>query len=234
MRKFLSRAQKVVFGNNPVKLLADRLATNAFHFLWYHAPDTYLQNRYLGYLIAQCPFDLHLYQELIYDIRPSCMVQTGVSHGGSLLYFATMLDLVGAPPEALVIGIDIALTEQARTLKHPRIRLLEGSSTDPEVLAKVKGLLPASGVMVSLDSDHSKKHVLEELHLYAPLVSVGSFLVVEDTNINGHPVAPFWGPGPYEALKEFMKSNDQFRAEDHLWRRNRLSCHQHGWLRRVR
>jgi cephalosporin hydroxylase len=98
----------------------------------------------------------------------------------------------------------------------------------------VKELLPASGVMVVLDSDHSRTHVLEELHLYAPLVSVGSFLVVEDTNINGHPVKPFWGPGPYEALKKFMKSNDQFQAEDGLWRRNRMSFHQRGWLRKVK
>jgi cephalosporin hydroxylase len=234
MHSLLSRAEKALLGNNPVKVLADRVVANLFHVLWYHAPDTYLKNRYLGYPIVQCPFDLQLYQEVIYDTRPSCIVQTGVAYGGSLLYFATMLDLIGAPPGALVVGVDIALTEKARTLTHPRIRLLEGSSTDPAILARVKELLPASGVMVVLDSDHSRTHVLEELHLYAPLVSVGSFLVVEDTNINGHPVKPFWGPGPYEALKKFMKSNDQFQAEDGLWRRNRMSFHQRGWLRKVK
>lgn len=121
-----------------------------------------------------------------------------------------MLDLI---QKGQVLSIDIA--PQPNLPTHPRLTYLQASSTSLEAMEKVQSMInPRDVVMVILDSDHSKNHVLNELRLYSKVVTIGSYLVVEDTNINGHPVLPNWGPGPMEALTEFLKENNEFIIDE--------------------
>jgi cephalosporin hydroxylase len=205
---------------------------DGFHNLYYNS-KAWNKNQWLGYPICQCPMDLQVYQELIFRTRPKFVLQTGVLAGGSLLFFATLFDLMGMDASAIVVGVDIELSTQARTLKHPRIRLVKGSSTALNTVKMVESLLPAREGFVSLDSDHTERHVREELRLYSQFVAVGSYLVVEDTNINGHPVRPGFGPGPLEAVEDFLQADPRFTRHDEVWQRNLISFHQGGWLKRT-
>jgi cephalosporin hydroxylase len=205
--------------------------SEAYHRLYYHSRG-FLPNTHLGYQILQCPLDLQIYQELIFRLRPASIVQTGVFNGGSALYLASVLDLMQMDPSCLVIAIDLKLTDRAKTLSHPRIRLIEGSSTAPETVRQVEALLPSGGAFVSLDSDHSQKHVADEIRIYREYVPVGSYLVVEDTNINSHPVFPEHGPGPFEAVEDFLKEDARFERDNEIWKRHFFSFHT--WIKRLR
>ena len=234
MKRKLPRVSLSRIGPNVLSRLIGPWAIDAIHAFWYRAPDTWRRNTYCGHEIQQIASDMWLYQEIIYRERPAFVLQTGVKYGGSLLYFAHILDAIGADPAAPVIGVDVELTPEARRLTHPRIHLIAGDSAAPETIRAIRERLPAPTGLVSLDSDHSREHVLRELAVYPQFVGVGQHLVVEDTNINAHPVYPSFGPGPYEAVREFLKTNRDFVQDNDLWRRNHFSFHQYGWLKRVR
>jgi len=200
-----------------------------FHLAYYYAPErTWRNTWWMGRQVEKTPLDLWIYQEILHETRPQVLVECGTNLGGSAAYFASLFDLMG---DGRVISIDVRSRERPA---HPRIRYLEGSSTAPAVVEQVRALLrPGERVMVVLDSDHSERHVLQELRTYAPLVSVGQYLVVEDTNLNGHPVAPSHGPGPMEAVRRFLRESRDFEADGGR-EKFLMTFNPGGYLRRAR
>jgi len=184
---------------------------------------------WLGYELFKCPLDLWVYQEIISRERPAAIVETGTYKGGSALFLATICDLIG---HGEVITIDIDGSLSSVRPRHPRITYLTGSSVDPRVFALVeKHIGGRSNVLVILDSDHSRDHVLSELRLYRRLVPPGGYVIVEDTNINGHPTYGEFGPGPWEAVDCFLSEDKDFYA-DRSCERFLLTMNPRGFLRR--
>lgn len=208
----------------------ERALVDEFHRLYFDARAfnmTWRNTHWLGHPILKCPLDLWLYQEILHRIRPAVVIETGTAFGASAHFLATMMDLIGT---GRVITIDIE--ERPNRPAHPRVTYLTGSSVDPAMVARVRELVGQdSPVMVLLDSDHSRDHVRAELDAYSPLVTSGSYLVVEDTNLNGHPVEPSYGPGPMEALKEFLAGNPAF-AHDTAMDKFFLTFNPSGFLLR--
>jgi len=203
---------------------------------------TYLWS-WMGVPIIQMPSDIIATQEVIWATKPDVIIETGVARGGSVIFYASMLTLIG---KGKVVGVDIDIRAHNRDTieKHPmasRITLIEGSSIDPETIARVKAEIPVgASVMLVLDSDHSKAHVLAELRALSPLVTQGQFLIVADTLL-GHmkqgqtPKArsKFWPPGdePLAALQEFLTENGRFRADEEVNGKMIFSSSPGGYLR---
>lgn len=204
---------------------------------------------WLGRPIIQLPEDVMRVQELIYALRPDVIVETGVAHGGSLVLYASMCKLLG---KGRVVGVDIEIRPHNRSAieAHPLstyITLIEGDSVAPEVVAKVKGLLrPGETVLVLLDSNHTRAHVLAELEAYAPLVTPGSYLVAADGGVMellaGAPGArPDWGwNNPKAAAIEFVRRHAGYVLEDPPLRfdegltSHRVSYWTGGYVKRVK
>jgi cephalosporin hydroxylase len=199
----------------------------AFHRLYYNSGSRTWSNTYwLGTQTQKCPLDLWIYQELLNELRPAAIVETGTASGGGALFLASVCDLLG---HGEIVTVDI---EERRRPSHPRVTYLSGSSTEREVVARVTRFVgDRAPVLVILDSDHSREHVFEELRTYAPLVTSGSYLVVEDTNVNGHPVLPDFGPGPMEAVEEFLAASSDFSV-DAGREKFMLTFNPRGFLRR--
>ena len=202
------RAQSLV-PRKAYELFEDRVVRE-FHRLYYNSGSrTWSDTYWLGTPAQKCPLDLWIYQELLHELRPAVIVETGTAAGGSALFLASICDLLG---HGSIVTVDVAPKPKRPT--HERITYLTGSSTAPEIRKQVEELVGDSApVLVILDSNHERDHVLEELRIYAPLVTPGSFVIVEDTNVNGHPVSSDHGPGPMEAVDEFLRSSDEFSVD---------------------
>jgi cephalosporin hydroxylase len=203
--------------------------------LLYHRLGLWQSMWWLGVPVQKNPCDLWMMQQTILETRPDFIVEAGTFRGGSALYFATILSGVGLDSsKVLTIDIGHGCQQAARNpLWQKHVEFILGSSTDPATVARVRDRVAGKKVLVVLDSVHTRSHVAEELRCYAGLVSPGSYLVVEDTNIDGVPVMPEAGPGPMAAVREFLASPQGKAFEQDLTREALvLTFNPGGWLKR--
>jgi cephalosporin hydroxylase len=227
----------------------ERLLAHASEMMRATIASRYSYNfSWLGRPIIQYPQDIVAMQELIWSIQPDLIIETGIAHGGSLIFSASMLELnavCGGPQNAKVLGVDIDIRAHNRKAveSHPlsrRIEMLQGSSVDPAILKAVKDAAEDRRVLVCLDSNHTHDHVLAELEAYAPLTSIGSYCVVFDTIVEELPAEFFsdrpWGPGnnPSTATSEYLKSHPEFVVDRRIDEKILMSVAPRGYLKRVR
>lgn len=207
--------------------LGEQDVINLFHHLYYNS-RVWQNTFFLGHHILKCPLDLWIYQEMIFELKPDLIIETGTFHGASALYLAALCDIVGKG-EIITIDIDFVPNRP----QHPRITHILGSSTELSITEQVKQhTVGKQSVLVILDSDHSKAHVDGEMKIYSQLVTVGSYMVVEDSNVNGHPVSPNFGPGPMESIKEFLQRDKRFildSAREKIF----MTFNPRGFLKRI-
>lgn len=204
-------------------------SAGVFHkWIYQHRRDETWKNTYwLGAPVQKIPFDLWVQQEILFETKPDLLIETGTFDGGSALFYASLFDLMG---HGEVVSVDIAPQDDLPI--HPRVTYITASSSDPATVQRLRGLAEGKKVMVVLDSDHSQKHVRQELEDLAGLVSPGQYLIVEDTNVYGHPVNREHGPGPMEALEDWLKSNPPFE-NDPSREKYGVSFHPRGFWRRI-
>ncbi|MDD5322843.1 MAG: cephalosporin hydroxylase family protein [Methylococcales bacterium] len=213
----------------------------------------------LGRPIIQMPQDIVAMQEIIWQVRPDLIIETGIAHGGSLIFSASMLAMLDmcdaieagekldpkiSRRKVLGIDIDIRAHNRAAIEAHPmasRIQMIQGSSIAPEIIEQVYAVAANySRVLVCLDSNHTHNHVLAELEAYAPLTSVGSYCVVFDTNVEDMPADMFshrpWGPGdnPKTAVWEYLKTHPEFEIDKSIQHKLLITVAPDGYLKRVR
>lgn len=200
---------------------AEWIEMNRLHFAFGLWPD-----KWMGVRISKCSLDLMAYAGIIHALRPSVVIETGTWHGGSAFFFASMCDLIGC---GRVLTIDIKPVELP--IYHPRIAYLVGDSVAEDTVRQAREWARGDQGLVVLDSAHEKPHVLAELRAYHDFVAVGNFLVVEDTNVNGHPVMPEYEAGPWEAVHEWMDGRADFVFDRET--EPPITFAPEGYLRRV-
>ena len=203
----------------------------SYHFTW------------LGLPIIQFPQDIVAIQEIIWSVKPDLIIETGIARGGSVIFHASLLELIGG--DGLICGIDVDIRPHNRSAleQHPlfhRVRLIEGSSTDAKVLQDVRKLAKnRERILVILDSNHTHEHVSRELDLYADLVSPGSYLIVLDTIIEDLPLGYFadrpWdrGNNPKTAVRNFLGKHTDFSVDQHYENKLLISTAPGGYLKRT-
>lgn len=208
---------------------------NEFHRYYHDAKWANISSgtRWLGTSAMKTPLDLWIYQEIVYETQPDVLIETGTNRGGSAYFYASLFDLLG---RGRIYTMDV---EDMPKPSHPRLNFRLGSSTSADIVRWIReSIAPGEKVMVTLDSLHDKEHVLRELDLYSPLVTVGNYLVVEDTHLNGHPVRVDFSPtpghaGPWEAVREWLPKHPEFVA-DRSREKFGMTFNPGGWLKRVR
>jgi cephalosporin hydroxylase len=204
----------------------DRSAIARAHEVFYES-DAWTKATWLGTQALKNPLDLWIYQEIVAETQPELIVETGTYRGGSALFLASVCDLVG---RGEVVSIDVEPARDDYPV-HSRITYLAGrSSTDPGVVAEVAERAAGRPILVVLDSDHSQAHVEAELAAYAPLVPVGCYLIVEDSNIGL--IREDLMPGPLQALESFLSRREDFEI-DHEREKFLITFNPSGYLRRV-
>jgi cephalosporin hydroxylase len=171
---------------------------------WFHEANVWKNMSWHGVRTLKLPSDIWNYQEIIFERGIEHVVETGTRHGGSALFFAETLAARGKDGRVVSVDID----SQSRQLaSHERITFLVGDSAAPAMVDRALSLLPAERgpIFLILDSDHSRDHVLRELRVWVPRLKRGDYLIVEDTIVNGHPVRPEHGPGPLEAIAQYLE-----------------------------
>lgn len=237
----------------------DVLKSSAHEFMKASLASKYSYNfNWLGRPIIQYPQDMVALQEIIWEVKPDLIIETGIAHGGSLILSASMLAMLDycdaiftgdtidpRQPKRKVIGIDIDIREHNRKAieQHPmanRIEMVQGSSIAPEIIQRVKELAQGyQKVLVCLDSNHTHEHVLAELESYAPMVTVNSYCIVYDGVVEDIPAELSgdrpWGPGnnPKTATWEFLKTHDEFRIDKSMQNKILITVAPDGFLRRV-
>lgn len=240
----IEKFKKEVKDNITKQSKNDELIQSAGVFMQDTINSRYSYNfSWMGRPIIAYPQDMIAMQELIWEIKPDLIIEAGVAHGGSIVYYASLLELIGE--NGLVVGIDIDIRKHNRELieAHPmmkRIKLIEGSSTSDEVIAQVKEIAKSKQkVLVCLDSNHTHEHVLAELRAYANLVSVGSYCVVFDTiveDLNNKWEDRPWSVGnnPKTAVWEFLKENSDFEINSEIDAKLMISVAPSGYLKRIK
>jgi cephalosporin hydroxylase len=207
-------------------------------------PHKYAYNfQWMGRPIIQFPQDMMAMQEIVWAVRPDLIIETGIAHGGSILFYASLLELMG---HGQVVGIDIDIRSHNRDaiLAHPmskRLKMIEGSSIDPAIVSEVRLLAEGKRAIVVLDSNHTHAHVLSELQAYAPLVCDGGYCVVMDTLVEDMPERFFTGDRPWRvgdnpktAVAEYLRIDDRFEVDTDLEAKLLITVAPGGYLRRAR
>ena len=213
---------------------------------WMIAADEYKYTynySWLGRPIIKYPNDIIAMQEIIWNVKPDLIIETGIAHGGSIIFSASMMELMGRG-QVISIDIDIRKHNREKIERHPmfkRIIMFEGSSIDIDIVDKVKKYVrKSSTVMIFLDSLHTHDHVLEELHSYSPFVSVGSYIVLPDTFVEYFPKGYFKGKpvdvgnNPMTAIKSFMNENDDFIVDKEINDKLCITEGFDGYLKRIK
>lgn len=210
------------------------LAKRYYH-LWYYNTGVWQQTTWMGVQTYKSPMDMWNYQEILVSLQPSLVIEFGTWQGGSALFFSSVMKQIGQP--YIVVSVDIEASRISEKAKSdPNIRLLTATSDSPEVRQTLQALrndYPGPAFAI-LDSDHSMQHVLAEMVNLRDILVAGDYLVVEDSNINGHPVGKSFGPGPYEAIQEYCGAYP--RDYEHDFERERkfgFSFAPNGFLRKL-